>query len=255
MDGCEQAARGVLPADEGLDPRAGTGAEVDLGLVEEAKLSGADRLAQFVAGLEPVEAAGADLVVEHLEAIAAAFLGAAHRRVGIAQQFVRCSRSVRHDDADAGRQEHLGVAQLKRRGEHTLDASCDRDRFGLPGELGTHDHELVAADPGDGVARPRCFGEACREAPQQRIAGVVAVDVVDGLEVIEVDVQHTDGRHAARCLGEGARETVEQQCSVGQPRELVMEREVVQLRLIGQALGHVDGECEACITAVERDRV
>ena len=235
----------MLPPDKSLDARVRTGAQVDLGLVVEAELAGADRVAQLVAGLDPGERAGADVVVEHLEPVTAALFGAVHRRVGIAQQLVGCPAPFDMMTPMLAVSEISALADLERGGEQSLDASGDRDRFGLAGELRAHHDELVAADPGDGVAGPGRLDEACRETLEQFIAGVVPVDVVDGLEVVEVEVQHANGCRVTRRLREGAgRETVEEQRAVGQTRELVVEREVLQLRLIGEALGDVDGERE-----------
>ena len=54
-----------------------------------------------------------------------------------------------------------------------------------------HD-ELVAAEPGDGVAVADGAAEAVRDLDEHRVAAVVAEAVVDVLEAVEVAEQHRD---------------------------------------------------------------
>ena len=49
------------------------------------------------------------------------------------------------------------------------------------------DDELVSADPADGVAFSGRLAEALSRLGQQAVTGRVAVAVVHGLEVVEVD--------------------------------------------------------------------
>jgi hypothetical protein len=51
-------------------------------------------------------------------------------------------------------------------------------------ELVAQDHELVAAEARDGVARPQHPLQARRERRQELVAGLVAEAVVDDLEVV-----------------------------------------------------------------------
>ena len=65
--------------------------------------------------------------------------------------------------------------------------------------LGEH-RELVAAEAGDGVARPQGLLDARGDSGEQLVAGRVPEAVVDELELVEVEEEHGDrgpatGRH------------------------------------------------------------
>ena len=70
----------------------------------------------------------------------------------------------------------------------------------LVGVVGEHDGELVAAEPGDGVAVAQLVLQPLGEGAQQPVARLVAEGVVDLLEVVEVEEQERDG-----VAGAGAR--------------------------------------------------
>ena len=82
----EQAALGVLPADQRLEAGDLAGAQADHRLVVERELVAVERVAQLAFDLEPAHRAGPHLGVEEDAAGAAAFLGPVHRRVGVADQ-------------------------------------------------------------------------------------------------------------------------------------------------------------------------
>src|SRR5690349_19971065 len=73
-----------------------------------------------------------------------------------------------------------------------LDAKGDGIRLLLVVELVEQDRELVAAEAGEGVARPQARLEASGDSDQQRVANQVAQTVVDDLETIEVDIQRRE---------------------------------------------------------------
>ena len=56
----------------------------------------------------------------------------------------------------------------------------------------TDNREFIPAEPRDGVRRPGQFTQPASDGEQHLVAGVVAVGVVDGLEPVEIDVQHAD---------------------------------------------------------------
>ena len=53
--------------------------------------------------------------------------------------------------------------------------------------LGEDQHEFLAAVPADHVGRPQVRAERLGDAAQDHVAGRMAVRVVDGLEVVDVD--------------------------------------------------------------------
>jgi len=64
------------------------------------------------------------------------------------------------------------------------------------GAVGQDDRELLAADPGDQVHGPHGLGDGPRHGADDLIAGAVAIGVIDGLEMI--DVEHQQQRRLAR---------------------------------------------------------
>ena len=90
---------------------------------------------------------------------------------------------------------------LQRRA-HALDHA---QRVRLVGDVLAQHRELVAAEAGDGVARPHGRPQAGGDRPQQRVAGPVAEAVVDHLEAVEVEEQHEDVPVGARRSPSSAR--------------------------------------------------
>ena len=96
------------------------------------------------------------------------------------------------------------------------------------------DHELVAADPSDGVRGAGDGSEPAGDLDEDVVTGGVTEVVVDGLEPVDVDVDHADGARPALRAGDGVLEPVTEQRAVRQPGERVVGGEVVQL---GACLG------------------
>ena len=116
----------------------------------------------------------------------------------------------------------------------------DRDRERLV-RLLEQERELVAAEPGEGVARADRRGEAPRDLLEQLVAGVVAERVVHLLEAVEVDEQHGERLAGARRAGQRLVEPVAEERTVGEAREPVVEGLVRELVLEPDALGDVAG--------------
>ena len=66
------------------------------------------------------------------------------------------------------------------------------DGFVLAGEAFAEHDEFVAAEAGQGVARPQRRSESARHGQQHVVTGGVAEAVVDDLEPIDVDEQKPD---------------------------------------------------------------
>ncbi len=95
------------------------------------------------------------------------------------------------------------------------------------------DHELVPAEACHGAVRPHAVLQPPRDLHQHLIPGVVAQDVVDFLEVVQVQQQHVH-RPGRQQRGGGA--FVEEH-PVGQPRQRILERELLEfVRLLGEFL-------------------
>ena len=102
--------------------------------------------------------------------------------------------------ADAGADARGDVADRERvveDGAHALRGGGDLVRGA---DVREDDGELVAAESRDGVLRAHHAREPRGSLLQQRVADVVAVDVVDLLEAVEVDEQQSDMGLAARVV-------------------------------------------------------
>ena len=87
--------------------------------------------------------------------------------------------------------------------------------------VGQQDGELVAAEPGQHVARPQRGAQPRADLAEQVVAGVVAEAVVDLLEPVEVEQQQR-GRAPGGRRGRATRSAaLEQGAAVGQPGQLV----------------------------------
>ncbi len=132
-------------------------------------------------------------------------------------------------------------------GERGEDPLGDDDDVLRPVEAVEQHGELVAAEARDGVGRAHALAQALGDRDQQLVADRVAERVVDGLEVVDVDEQHGDGRIG---LGERLVDAVDEQRAVGQTRERVVVGLVLELVLELAQLP--DGLLEAVV--LERDR-
>ncbi len=141
------------------------------------------------------------VVVEH-GLVLAARLRRHHRRLGAGDELAwvhRVLRALRDPDRDghpAGRLE-VDLAQA-------LGEACREPERRARVARG-HDHaELLAADAADDVGLAHGLARQTRDLDEQLVAGSVAVDVVDTLEVVEVEHQDGDrvvGARGTRQLG------------------------------------------------------
>ena len=101
------------------------------------------------------------------------------------------------------------------------------------------DRELVAAQAGHGVAGPHAHLQPARDLDEHEVAGGVAVDVVHGLEVVEVDEEHgEEGPRAAAGPAQRFRHPLDEQGAVGEAGERVVGPAV---RGVGLRAGHPVG--------------
>ena len=92
-------------------------------------------------------------------------------------------------------------------------------------------HELVAAEAGDGVARPHERAQALGRLDEQLVADLVAQAVVDDLEAVEVEEQHRAGQLAPFDAGQRPRQAIEEELAVGQSGHRVVGGLVGELQL------------------------
>jgi hypothetical protein len=128
-----------------------------------------------------------EVAVEEGHPSAAVLLGPVHGRVGAGEQHVGVfGRLLGPREPHAGRGSDRDAVDLDRLGHRGHESLGERVRLvhvGLPDE---HD-ELVAADPGHGVAGPDGGEDPLRRDGEDPVPDGVAVGVVHVLEVVEVD--------------------------------------------------------------------
>src|ERR687887_440845 len=87
-----------------------------------------------------------------------------------------------------------------------------------------HDRELVAAEPGHGIAGPERPVETPGDDREKLVAGLVAERIVHELEAIQVEEEDRDAVALALGPRQGQPDTIEEQHAVGEPGERVVQR-------------------------------
>ena len=183
----------MIPAYQGFEAADFLAREVDDRLVVQLELAGRQRLAQVLLH----DAAGLHLQVhrglEEAERAAAVALGAVEREVGVAQQFVG-ARSVAGTDRNADADADHGLLAVDVIGLAQRIDDALRQRRGLGGvrDRGLHDDEFIAAHARDRVGLADESAQPLGDDPQQLVAAGMAERIVDGLELIEVEMMDRD---------------------------------------------------------------
>ena len=224
-----------------VDPaHVGERVQGDPRLVVQAKLAAVHRFADRALELDPGDRAAPRFLVEQLEPRAAALLGAVHRGIGLPDHGFRGDRRVgHHRDPDAHRDRQLDAVDVDRRARGLADAVGDQHDLALGRQVLEQERELVPAEPSDGVHRTQQRAEPLSERGQQPVADGVAAGVVDLLEVVEVEEHDPQLGPGAPGALERDPEPIEEQGTVGQAGELVVEGLVREVRLRALALDRV----------------
>ena len=156
-------------------------------------------------------------------------------------QLVGVGRAARlgDRDAEAGADDQVGVVELERADERVEDALGGLDRRLRVVHIFEQDRELVAAEAGGGVGGPDARGDALSDLEQDPVAGGVAEAVVDGLEVVEVDEQHSHPDAVAEGPRDRVADALVEQRPVGEVGDRIVEGLVGELLLERLALRDV----------------
>ena len=159
-------------------------------------------------------------------------LGAVHGRVGVVQQGLRVgSVAGVLTQPDAGRDiDARRIAQHKRLGQCDDDALHEHAGLCRVGCL-CDDGELVAAPTAHRVGSAHAQLQPCGHLLQQLVTGIVAVVVVQRLELVEVDV---DQRQRAVCACrplDGVRQAVGEDAPVRQAGERILAGQAFEFGL------------------------
>ena len=181
------------------------------------------------------------IVVEERDATAApSLLGLVHRDIGIVQEVVAGApdRADRH--ADAHRRHDLLVTgqrhRLPQRVQHPVGHLGGVVRRGHA--LQDHD-ELVTAEPRQRVAGAYGTAEPLGHDAEQLVPDLVSEVVVDDLELVDVPEEHGHAGPGAIGLRQRVVEVIEQEATVGQSRQGILEGVPRQLLLERPALRRV----------------
>ena len=113
---------------------------------------------------------------------------------------------------------------LERLAQDVEHAFGDQFRPGVEAGAFHEHHELVAAEPTDGIAVAQHRGQPHRDRLEQLVAGTVPERVVDVLEPVEVDEQR-GGRHVVPSApGQHRVHAVEDEDAVGETGQGVVQR-------------------------------
>ncbi len=136
-------------------------------------------------------------------------------------------------DADAGLHQQAVLAdRAVERGQQPAG-----QLLGVGVGAGEQHRELVAADPHRQAVVADLGAQQLRDRDEQPVADVVAEQVIDGLEVVQVDQQH---RRPSR-RGQGGVEPVAEQRPVGQPGQAVVADLVLQPLLLDTRVSEAAG--------------
>ena len=165
--------------------------------------------------------------------------GFVHRAVGGVQKlFPRFPRRAgRH--ADAARCTKGFPVDVERQLDDVQDLL--RELFQLSSrKCSLHeDHELVPTEPCHRVRGPDHARHSPGEFPQHSVAGRVTVTIVDGLEVVEIEIEQCQLGTVALASGKRLRQTIVQQITVRKPCELVVLRHAGEFFLERLVFSHI----------------
>ncbi len=166
--------------------------KVDQRLEERDELVAQDAAADVLLELEPLGELALEVLVEPGEAVPAGALGRIERDVALAKHVLFVLRTADRGEADRHRDHRLGAAQEHRGRELREDRLGDC--LGRSRRCAVQKHrEFVAADARAAGRVGRCALDRVGEALEQLIAGEVAVEVIDPLEMVEVEKQQDPG--------------------------------------------------------------
>src|SRR5690348_7553938 len=182
LSGRDDAAGGMLPAQQRLGAAWPLALQLEFRLVEEPELAALERAMQLAAQERACARTLVDLRGVEMEGIAARLLGAIHRRVGGREQRLDIAAiGGEKRNADARGDEELVAADGDRAAELLEHFLRDDARVLRTRKIREHDRELVAGDARDRVARAHRRLQSARDLLQKLIARAVPERVVDQL--------------------------------------------------------------------------
>jgi hypothetical protein len=131
-------------------------------------------------------------------------------------------------DADAGRQEQRGALDPRGVGEQRGAQALGHRLAASPWPRHQHE-ELLAAEAAEGVDLAQLGLERRRGVLQRAVAGRMAVAIVDGLEVVEVEHEHGERLSGAPAALHLAKQRLFHRPAVEQAGQAVVARAMAQV--------------------------
>ena len=173
-------------------------------------------------------------VVEHVVAVLAGQFGLVHGLIGLTQQLVGIHlvglRVKRH--ANAGRHLQGQFAQHQGLGSGFEQAGQHGHAVGHVWQVYQYGGKLVATHSCKRIALAQDGLHALCQCDQHLVAHLVAVQVIDAFEPVQVDVGHGQHLSPSQGLCHGLAHAVTQQYAVGQIGQRVEMGDVLQLALV-----------------------
>jgi hypothetical protein len=214
----------VLPAEQRLNPFEAFPVKIDAGLIVEDEFVSLQRVIEIIDEAELLVCARMHGSFETVTTVATSRLRRVHGDVGVAKQRTRCAGgSKRRGYSHAGTYSHCSASENERLAhdfENSVRDVLDDRRCTKPFK---EDDELVTAQASNGVTWAGRSKDARCNLLQRIVSGVVAESIVDGLESIEINHQDGDRVEGPVTSGESMTETVEQECSVRESRQRILE--------------------------------
>jgi hypothetical protein len=158
--------------------------------------------------------------------------------------------AARHADADRD-PDALAAGDGERLLHHEASKLLGQPHRLLGERLGEDEHELLAAVPPEGIAGTDRTADEIGDLPQDRVAGVVSVGVVDRLEAIDVDERDAERLGVPHGAIDLRRQRAQQALAVPDPGEAVARG--ASLRLQERPAGGIEGTRQAALGGNARD--
>ncbi len=243
----QQPALGMLPADQRFHAADQPRAQLELGLVVEARVRrAASAWRRSPSSAKCCAARSASCGVKNWKLFLPRAL-AWYMAVSADLSRLAASAPSAGIDADAHAAADLHVAlahphRLAQHVEHPAGHLGQRRRVGAA--IDQH-HELVAAQARHHVGATQQAAQPSGHDLEQVVAGIVTEGVVDALEAVQVDEQHRKAAVAGPGAGQNPVQLLQEHASIGQPGEAVEPRQLQHL-LFGQC-GFGDVAADAAV--------
>jgi hypothetical protein len=175
---------------------------------------------QFLADPHALVHFAFEIMVVEAIAVAALVLGIVKRKIGLHHHRLGTGGVGRElGNADTRSDANLVALDAEGYGKQLADPGRKLSGGLWIGDVRQEDGEFVAAEPRPQVLGPHGAAQSTDDLLEEQVAHGVAERVVHVLEIIDVEIEHGEGRRAAQAAGKGHGETPEEGaeiCQAGQ---------------------------------------